>query len=157
LHAPTQRIAQELAAKLAHESIAAGCQQIGAKSFHSLNLGAVHDLRPRVDLAVAEVTIAMPPNGVEVFQREAERIDALMAAGAARIGGVFFGKLSHGERLRRLVFRELRDVLWRARQPVAEEHFRHPVPAQNRARARGAGLLCEGRCVAKNPAAREFL
>ena len=59
---------------------------------------------------------------------------------------VLLDELAHGEPLGRgLVVGELRDVLGRPGQLLAQQDFAHPVAPQDRAGARGARLLGERR------------
>jgi len=91
-------------------------------------------------------------DGVEAFEREAKRIDALMAASALRIAAVALDQLKLDEALRSFLG-EHRHALWRTRQLFAEDHFAEPVAAQDRAGACGSGLLRQRGGEAEHPAA----
>ena len=74
-------------------------------------------LRVRVDRPVAQVLVAAAADGVEAFEREAERVDAPMADGALRVAAVLLDELADGQPLRgRFVLGQQRHVLGRTRQ-----------------------------------------
>ncbi len=63
---------------------------------------------------------------------------------------VLLDELAHGQALGRgFVVGQPRHVLGRARQLLAEQHFADPVAAQDRAGARGAGLLGQRRRLSR--------
>ncbi len=111
-------------------------------------------LRLRVDRPVGQVLVAPPADGVEAFQREAERIDAPMARRAAGVAGVLLDELPHGQAIGRgFILGQPRHVLRRLRQLLAEQHFADPVAAQDRTGARRARLLRQRRRQPQDAAA----
>ena len=83
----TQRVAEELAAKLRVE-IGFVLFEVVTQSGEPLEFGAIFELTRIIDLATSLISDAVATNGVEAFEREAEGIDALMADGAGGIGAM---------------------------------------------------------------------
>ena len=79
-------------------------------------------------------------DGVEVFEREAERVDLLVAGGTGGVRGMGFEL--HADRRLRLVARRRRerlDVRRRRRRRSAEDRFGDPHAAMDRAMPRAIG------------------
>ena len=145
--------AQQLAAELLEEGLAAGGEQVIPQPVEPLERRPRPGLGPGVDRPVAEVLVAAPADRVEAFEREAERVDPLVAVGALGVAGVLLDELADGQaRRRRLVVGELRDALRRPGQALAQQDLADPVPPQGRAGPRGARLLGQGRRQAEHAA-----
>ena len=93
-------------------------------------------------------------DGVEILQREAERIHQLVAAGAGRAGAVrsirsrsVFGAAS-------VLRLERRHVGERRRRRRAEQVLENPLAAQHRRRAIGVRGHHQDRALAEQPAPR---
>ena len=81
-----------------------------------------------------------------------------MADRALGVAGVLFDELAHGQRGdRRFFVRQRRHALGRTGQAVAKQHLADPVSTQDRAGARGAGLLGERGRLGQNSAAHVLL
>ena len=78
-------------------------EEVTSQALESVDIGAVREVCAGIDRAAAEVGLAGAADGIERFEREAERIDAHVTPGAARIGAVFLGELPYRQVLRGFV------------------------------------------------------
>src|SRR5204863_6615021 len=140
LDAAAQRVAEELAAKLLHEIVAASGEEILAQTVQPAEFGAVDELDLCIHGKAGGVGAAETANGVVAFEREAEGIEARVTAGAAFVTGVALDELALGEALRGFLWK-YGHALGRAREAVAGEHFAEPVAAQDGARAGSTALF----------------
>src|SRR5262249_14969074 len=119
--AAAESVAEQLAAELLDEGITPLRQQVVSQAVETFKLRSVHSFHPRIDGPVAQVFVASPADGVEAFQREAERVDALMADCALGVCSVLRHQLPDGQSFcGGLVFGQARHVFWRTRQAFAE-------------------------------------
>src|ERR1700733_1942594 len=107
---------------------AAGDGKIVPQSGETVNRSAVGEFGLGVDGSSGQVTIAEASDRVEIFQREAERIELDVAGRTAGVAAVPLDQLSHGEPLRpRFALGKPRHVFRRLGQLFAEEHFAYPI------------------------------
>src|SRR5262245_23576094 len=83
LHAAAECVAQELAAKLADDGVAPRVQEVVAQARQTVDFLAVRGFCLHVDRPSRKILVATPADGVEALEGEAERVDLVMARGAA--------------------------------------------------------------------------
>ena len=120
-----------------------------------IELRAVVKVADRIDRD-AIVLDAPHAGDVEVLERQAERIDHLVARRARRILAVLFHALAHRQRLagvNGLGFFERRHVGRRRRRRRAKQHFHDPLAAQHRRGAIGDRRQQQHAALAEHAAA----
>ena len=145
LHAASEGVADQLAAELTEEIIAAVLEQVTAQAVETIDTGAVWQNDLRIGFASAS-------DGVEAFKGKAEGIDAAVAASAVGIGAVLLDELAFGETFGRLLGENGHAFGWNG-QLLAEHDLAEPRTAQDAAGARGTGLLRECGSEAQDAAA----
>ena len=143
LHAASERVAEELAAELAEEVLAARGCEVGAEAVEALDGGAVWQVRAGVNREPGRILAAGAADGIETLQRKTERIDPPVASGAFFVAAVTFDELALGESGGRFLGQD-GHAFRRTRQFLTEDDFAEPVAAQDGTGARGAALFREG-------------
>lgn len=128
LQAAAKGLAEEFAAELAGEVIAALREKVVAQVIESIDGGAIGQNSFRIRFTSAA-------DGVEAFQSEAQGSDALVAAHAVLIAAMSLNELAFGE--------VGGSFFGRRRQFFAEDDLGEPGAAQDGAVARGSGLFGE--------------
>src|SRR5439155_21862090 len=87
LHTATERIAKQLPAELSQECVLPLREQVLTHPVNTLEGGAVHQRRMRVDDTVSEVLDPGAADRVETLERKTVRVDAPVAARTTTVAG----------------------------------------------------------------------
>ena len=134
LERPAEPVSHELLGQRLHELLGALRAAPARSATRPVDGRAVGQHARRVDRGAGfAVLVAPSADGVEVLEREAERIDDAVAGVAGRIGAVRLEALAHRRRELALdVLDEPLDVRRRLRRRRAEDVLEHPSAAQHR-------------------------
>ena len=114
--------------------------QIGAQPVETDELGAILHLGGIINLHAIFIVRAIAANGIEAFQSEAQRVNAIMTDGTSLVLAMQF-ELFAKTRWLHAVFLQLRHVRRRWRSGEAQHGLQQPVATHDRARANGARRL----------------
>ena len=124
-----------------------------AQAHRAVQRAAVVHLAARVHRHEA-VVLPPPAGGVEVLERQADRVHDLVAARARRVFAMLLHALAHRQHgfvVHR--FRQRRHVGRRQRRRSAQQHFEHVLAARHRRRAVGQRGLGQDGAPAEQPEA----
>ena len=79
LHLPAEGVAQQFAAELAEDGLTTLLQEVIPQAFQTVDSTSVGKVRAGVDGAAGEITLTAAADGIKALQREAERVDPLVA------------------------------------------------------------------------------
>ena len=79
LHFPSEGVAQQFAAELAEDGLTTLLQEVFPQALQTVDLTSVGKVRAGVDGSAGEITLTAAADGIKALQREAERVDPLVA------------------------------------------------------------------------------
>ncbi len=130
--APAEAVGQQALGEAQDEHVMV-LQQRGAQAHRPVHPGAVVKVADRIHWR-AVVANAPPAGDVEVLEREAERIDHLVARGARRVGAMLLHAFTRRQLPAAIVALgvvEWRHVGRRRRRRRRQQHFHHPLATQH--------------------------